>query len=122
MFVILQKKLIYIQISKKTMNKTKLFIDIDIEEVASRFKMLSETSRLKIIRVLHHKESCVNEIIDETGLQQANVSKQLRILQNAGIVECRPEGLQRYYHIADKTVISICRQVCKLYKNESNEE
>jgi DNA-binding transcriptional ArsR family regulator len=103
------------------MTKTQLFKDMDIEEVASRFKILSETSRLKIIRVLHNRESCVNEIIDETGLQQANVSKQLKILQNAGVVECRPDGLQRYYQIIDKTVINICKQVCKSHKQENSE-
>jgi DNA-binding transcriptional ArsR family regulator len=103
------------------MTKSILFKDMDIEEVASRFKILSETSRLKIIRVLHNRESCVNEIIDETGLQQANVSKQLKILQNAGVVECRPDGLQRYYHIIDKTVINICKLVCKSNKQGNSE-
>jgi DNA-binding transcriptional ArsR family regulator len=103
------------------MSKSKLFNELDIEEVAAKFKILSETSRLKIIRVLHYKESCVKDIIKETGLQQANVSKQLRVLQNAGIVDFKPIGLQRYYHITDNTVISICKQVCKSHKNENVE-
>jgi len=103
------------------MTKSKLFKDMDIDEVASRFKILSETSRLKIIKVLHNRESCVNEIIEETGLQQANVSKQLKILQNAGVVACRPDGLQRYYQIVDKTVINICKLVCKFHKQDNLE-
>ena len=95
------------------MAKTDLFFNLDIEKVAARFKMLSEPSRLKILRVLHDKEACVMDIIVGTGLMQANVSKQLRILQDSGIVMCRPKGVQRFYRIADKTVISICKQICK---------
>ena len=99
------------------MAKTKLFSNIEIEEAARVFKMLSETSRLKIIKVLNEKESCVQTISEKTGLQQANVSKQLKILESAHIIKCRPEGLQRFYRISDKSVIQICKMICKSRKD-----
>ncbi|MFA5512242.1 MAG: metalloregulator ArsR/SmtB family transcription factor [Candidatus Kapaibacterium sp.] len=91
--------------------------DAEIEMIANRFKILSEASRLKILRSLFDGEKSVTEIIDNTGLLQANVSKQLRILQSNGIVSCRPEGLMRFYRLTDFTVQKICHAVCGRLNN-----
>jgi DNA-binding transcriptional ArsR family regulator len=90
----------------------KNFTDEEIEHLAAKFKILSEPSRLKILRSLFSGEKCVSEIIEITGLLQANVSKQLKILQKNGIVDSRPQGLQRYYQLIDFTVLSICNVLC----------
>ncbi len=90
--------------------------DDDILKLTSLFKILSEPSRLKILRALFSGEKCVSDIIDNTGLLQANVSKQLRILQDSKVVSCRPSGLQRYYRIIDDNIFNICKMVCKKSK------
>jgi DNA-binding transcriptional ArsR family regulator len=95
------------------MEKRNNFTDTEIKDMASRFKALSEPSRLKILRALFTGEKCVTEIIEKTGLLQANVSKQLKILQRNGVVSCRPSGLQRFYKIADHSVLDLCNTVCK---------
>ncbi|MFH1050665.1 MAG: metalloregulator ArsR/SmtB family transcription factor [bacterium] len=95
------------------MDNSKGFTNKDLEQLALRFKILSEPSRLKILRSMFNGEKCVYEITTSTKLMQANVSKQLKILVQNGIVKCRPSGLQRYYHIIDKKVIWICRQLCQ---------
>ncbi len=92
------------------------FTDEDIKVLSSVFKILSEVSRLKILRCLAEGEKCVTDIINATGLMQANVSKQLKIMQKAGIVECRPAGLQRFYRIINPFIIEICNTICK-HKN-----
>ncbi|MCX7909779.1 MAG: metalloregulator ArsR/SmtB family transcription factor [Ignavibacteria bacterium] len=89
------------------------FSDEDLKSLSSIFKILGEVSRLKILRCLMEGEKCVTEIINATGLMQANVSKQIKIMQEAGILECRPQGLQRYYKITNPWIIEICRIVCK---------
>lgn len=94
------------------------FSDSEIEHLSQRFKILSEPSRLKILRSLFNGEKCVTEIIKATDLLQANVSKQLKILQDAGIVESRPEGLQRFYHLTDFTVLQICNVICAKEQGE----
>jgi len=91
--------------------------DNQIDLIAKRFKILSEASRLKILRSLFGGEKTVSEIIDITGLLQANVSKQLSILLRNGIVACRPEGLMRYYRITDFTIEKICHAVCGTFGN-----
>ena len=95
------------------MEKKFNFTDAEIKDMASRFKAMSEPSRLKILRALFPGEKCVTEIIEKTGLLQANVSKQLKILQRNNVVTCRPAGLQRFYKIADGSVLELCNIVCK---------
>lgn len=97
--------------------ENRILTDSELEQVAQRFKILSEVSRLKILRSLFDGEKSVSEIIEKTGLLQANVSKQLRILQNHGILSCRPDGLMRYYKLTDFTVQKICHAVCGSINN-----
>ena len=89
-----------------------IFDEEEINTLAKRFKILSEPSRLKILRSLFSGEKCVTDIIEITGLLQANVSKQLKILTTSGILTCRPEGLQRFYSVTDPTVLQICNTLC----------
>lgn len=100
------------------MEKEEVFSDQEIGMLAKRFKTLSESSRLKIIRALYSGEKCVTDIINLTGLLQANVSKQLKILENDGVVSCRPAGLQRFYKISDPIVFQICQEVCQTKKEK----
>ncbi len=96
------------------------FDDKELELMADRFKMLAEGSRLRIIRSLFSGEKSVTGIVEATGLLQANVSKQLRLLQNHGIVDCRPEGLLRYYRLVDFTIKRICGAVCSIDSKEKH--
>jgi DNA-binding transcriptional ArsR family regulator len=95
------------------MKGKRIFSDEELQRLSEVFKVLSEVSRLKILRCLLEGEKCVTEIINATGLMQANVSKQIKIMQKAGILECRPAGLQRYYKIVDPSIVDICEIVCR---------
>jgi len=83
-----------------------------LQMIAHRFKVLSEPRRLKILHALWDGERTVGEIIAETGALQANVSKHLGMLQQAGLVRRRKDGLNVYYQIADETVFALCEVVC----------
>ena len=52
--------------------------------VADRFKVLSEPARLQILNCLRKRELTVSEIVEQTGLGQANVSKHLQLLLSQG--------------------------------------
>lgn len=80
--------------------------------MAERFKMLGDPSRLRILRALMAAELNVTEIVDETGLSQANVSKHLRLLASAGLVSRKKSGLNVYYAVSDPVVERICDLVC----------
>ena len=80
--------------------------------VADFFKVLSEMSRLQIICALKDEEKNVSEIIEITKLGQANVSKHLKVLTQAGIVTRTQEGVNVFYAIANPLVFSLCDLVC----------
>src|SRR5215831_18934653 len=83
-----------------------------LQMIADRFKVLAEPMRLKILHTLWDGELTVGEIIATTTALQANVSKHLGILQQAGLVDRRRDGLNVYYRICDETVFELCEAVC----------
>lgn len=80
--------------------------------VAEYFKVLSEVSRLQVLCCLKSGAKNVTEIIQETGLGQANVSKHLKVLLQAGIVTRQPQGINVFYQITDPMIFELCELVC----------
>lgn len=85
---------------------------IQLERVANLFRAFSEASRLAIVQELKSGERSVSDIVDALPTSQANVSKQLKMLHEAGVVSRRKEGTQVLYQIADPMVFELCRLVC----------
>jgi DNA-binding transcriptional ArsR family regulator len=80
--------------------------------VAERFKALAEPARLQILNELRAGELTVGELVEATGLGQANVSKHLQMLHAMHFVARRKEGLFVYYALPDKTVFQLCDLMC----------
>lgn len=80
--------------------------------VADFFKVLSESSRLNIVCCLRTGAKNVTEIIEATKLGQANVSKHLKILAQAGVVARTQKGVNVYYQISNPFVFELCDLVC----------
>ncbi len=80
--------------------------------VADFFKVLSESSRLQIVCALKKGAKNVSQIIEITGLGQANVSKHLKLLTQAGIVTRRQQGVNVVYEISNPLVFPLCDLVC----------
>ena len=83
-----------------------------IQLVAERFRALAEPARLHIMQALRRGEKTVGEMVEETGLGTANVSKHLQILHGAGFVTRRKEGLYVYYGLAGEDVLRLCDIMC----------
>jgi DNA-binding transcriptional ArsR family regulator len=83
-----------------------------IELVAERFRALGEPARLSILSALRGGEMTVTELVEETGLGQANVSRHLQLLHSLGFVSRRKEGLFAYYSLADRNVFQLCDLMC----------
>jgi len=81
--------------------------------IASWFRTLAEPSRLKILRALEEGgEMNISEIVEATSLTQANVSRHVQSLVDAGMVGRRREGLTAICFIADPTITELCDKVC----------
>ncbi len=64
-------------------------------------KALSDPTRVKILKILQEGTLCVCEIQAAMGIAQPTVSKHLKLLEEAGLVNSFREGLWVNYHIAD---------------------
>lgn len=83
-----------------------------LELVAARFRALGEPLRLRILQILARGECSVTRLVNLVGSTQPNISKHLRVLQEVGLVERRPQGSVANYAIADATVLELCELVC----------
>ena len=86
--------------------------DQALDLIAARFRVLGESSRLKLIHSLQDGEKSVTDLIRATGLTQANASRHLHTLTGAGILARRKEGLKVLYSIADPGIFKLCDLVC----------
>jgi ArsR family transcriptional regulator, arsenate/arsenite/antimonite-responsive transcriptional repressor len=64
-------------------------------------KALSDPARVKIIKMLQRRPMCVCEIREALQIAQPSVSKHLKILENAGLIDHRKDGLWVEYFPAD---------------------
>jgi DNA-binding transcriptional ArsR family regulator len=62
-------------------------------------KALGEANRLRILRLLLKSELDVNAIAETLAISQYNVSKHLRVLREAGFLEIKKQGQQRFYSL-----------------------
>jgi ArsR family transcriptional regulator len=83
-----------------------------LQLIATRFKALSEPVRLKLIIALEEGEKNVTQLVEASGRSQANVSRHLKQLEDAGILSRRREGTQVFYSISDPAIFALCDQVC----------
>jgi DNA-binding transcriptional ArsR family regulator len=93
------------------MNRKQLS-DAALGLIASRFRLLGEASRLKLLIALEGGERNVTDLVIATGLTQANVSRHLAALSEGGVLSRRKEGLNVYYEIADPDIFHMCESVC----------
>ena len=86
--------------------------------VADRFRALGEPARLAILSALRNTERNVGELVTDTGLTQANLSKHLQLLLRLGFVLRRKEGLNTYYTLADPEIFKLCDLMCGRVESE----
>ena len=87
-------------------------IDQVLESVAAFFGLLAEPTRLKVLHSICNQERSVGEIVEQTGLTQSNVSRQLSGLHARGVVSRRKHGNMVFYKVVDTTLVELCRAVC----------
>lgn len=92
-----------------------------LDELAERFKALGESARLNLLAALRGGERSVGELVSITGLGQANVSKHLQQLLDAGFLRRRKEGTFVYYALADDEVFQLCELMCGRIEVEQRE-
>lgn len=93
-----------------------------IGAVADRLKVLAEAARLSVLNELRSGPRSVSELIADTGLSQANLSKHLQVLHTHGFVSRRRQGLFVIYQLADRSVFELCDIMCGQLKRQAGEQ
>ena len=80
------------------------------------FKMLSNSTRLMIIKILKTGETNVTEIVKRTGKDQSTVSKHLRLLKELDIVSYRTDENKVYYRLKKGDIIELIDSAKKIMR------
>ena len=84
-----------------------------LERLAEVFGAFADGTRLALLQELMSGPKNVNELLASVGTTQANVSRQLKILHQAGLLSREQSGLYVIYSIADSMVPEMCNVACR---------
>lgn len=88
--------------------------DEDIERASRSLKAMSHPLRLKILCTLGGQEVSVQDIVEQVGTSQSNISQHLAILRDKGILASRKDANRVFYRVGDSRtlqLIGMMRQV-----------
>jgi DNA-binding transcriptional ArsR family regulator len=71
------------------------------------FAVLAEPARRQILDLIRDEERPVGELVERVGLSQPGVSKHLRLLREAGLVEVRVDAQRRLYRVRAEPLAEI---------------
>jgi len=92
--------------------------DAALELIAQRFRALSEPVRLRLLNALMQGEKNVTQLVEAAETGQANVSKHLSVLKQAGMISTRRDGLTTVCSISDPAIFQLCEIMCARLKDE----
>ena len=87
--------------------KEKMPEDETLYELADFFKVLGDSTRIKILYALFSSEMCVHDLTEVLGMNQSAISHQLRVLKQSKFVKYRREGKVVYYSLDDEHISNI---------------
>ena len=93
-----------------------------VQQVAEYFSILAEPMRLRLLNLLRSGEKCVQDLVYATDTSQANVSKHLKVMLQAGILNRRSEGTSAYYSVKDELTFELCNLVCDRLANKIEQQ
>ncbi|MGA9667509.1 MAG: metalloregulator ArsR/SmtB family transcription factor [Gallionella sp.] len=81
--------------------------DEDIQQAALAIKAIAHPLRLKILCVLGDQEISVQDIVEQVGTSQSNISQHLAILRDKGVLATRKEANRVFYRIGDMRTLKL---------------
>jgi DNA-binding transcriptional ArsR family regulator len=71
------------------------------------FEILAEPNRRRVLDLLREQERTVGELVDALEMSQPAVSKHLRVLRDAGLVDARADGQRRIYSLLAGPLVDV---------------
>lgn len=79
----------------------------EVASIADLFKVLGDSTRVRILDTLAQGERCVCDIAELVGMSESAVSHQLRLLRTTRLVRVRRVGRQAFYALDDHHIIGL---------------
>ena len=92
--------------------------DEDIERASRSLKAMSHPLRLKILCTLGDQEVSVQEIVEQVGTSQSNISQHLAILRDKGILASRKDANRVYYRVSDSRTLQLISMMREVFCNQ----
>jgi len=89
--------------------------DEDIERASRSLKAMSHPLRLKILCILGDREISVQDIVDQVGTSQSNISQHLGILRDKGILATRKDANRVYYRVGDARTLRLISMMQEVF-------
>lgn len=83
----------------------------DIKLAAQAIKAIAHPLRLKILCVLGDREVSVQDIVEQVGTSQSNISQHLAILRDKGVLATRKDANRVFYRIGDLRTLKLVGMV-----------
>ena len=97
-------------IHQEVIDKIKLPEEELLYDLGDFFKILGDSTRIKILSALFQSEMCVCDIAALLGMTQSAISHQLRVLKQGRLVKHRKAGKVVYYSLDDDHIKHIVDQ------------
>lgn len=89
-----------------------------IELAARALKSIAHPLRLKILCVLGDQEACVQEMVDQVGTSQSNISQHLAILREKGVLMTRKDANRVFYRVGDTRTLQLVGMMREVFCGE----
>ena len=81
----------------------------DIFDLADFFKVMGDSTRLKLLMALESGEFCASDLANVSGMSRSAASHQLKALKSAKLIKSRKEGKTVYYSLDDEHIHSVLK-------------
>jgi ArsR family transcriptional regulator len=93
--------------------------DDDIDRASRSLKAMSHPLRLKILCTLGDEEVSVQDIVEQVGTSQSNISQHLAILRDKGILASRKDANRVYYRVSDYRTLKLIGMMREVFCTHS---
>ena len=91
----------------------------DIDRASRSLKAMSHPLRLKILCTLGDQEISVQQIVENVGTSQSNISQHLAILRDKGILASRKRANRVYYRVGDARTLRLIDMMQQVFCNRT---
>ncbi len=91
-----------------------------IELAARALKGIAHPLRLKILCVIGDREVCVQEIVDQVGTSQSNISQHLAILREKNVLLTRKDANRVFYRVGDQRTLQLVSMMREVFCGEES--